>query len=392
MTASTGKRRARGTGSIRLRRAPDVWELRAPTRDESGRAIQITKTAIGTRRDAERSLRELLGEIDSGRHRQGKRTVADLFGAWMDIVRTQRAPLTIKKYEANVRLHILPALGAIPLERLGPAEIDRLYVDLQTKKGLAPNTVHLTHSILHRGLDQGVRWGWLQSNPDDRTSPPPQHPTDLQPPTWEQIAELIAATEPHDPTMAMLIFLAALTGMRRGELAALRWSDVAAGSVVVSRGAVPLTGRGVVVGETKHRKIRTIGIAQHLEAALATHRTRMEKRAADAGTSLGPAAYVFSDRPGCSAPINPDEIGRRFAVARARVGHTYRLHDLRHFMGSWLVGRGVDVKTVSGRLGHASAKMTLDVYGHFSQALDSAAAAFTGELVLPPPQNGDGAA
>ena len=215
----------------------------------------------------------------------------------------------------------------------------------------------------------------------------------MTPPTWDQIAELIQSTERYDQTMAMLIFLAALTGMRRGELSALRWSDAGAGRLTVSRGAINLPGKGVVVSNAKTRKsVRTIGIAEHLDAALQTHRRRMEARAAAAGVSLSPDAYVFSDVPTCSRPIGPDEIGRRYREARAKVGHTYRLHDLRHFMGSWLMGRGVDVKTVSGRLGHASAKMTLDVYGHFSQALDTAAAAYTGELVLPPEQPGAGPA
>lgn len=383
MTASTGKRRTRGTGSVRLKRSPDGWEVRAPARNEAGKAIQISKMVYGTRRQAEKALREMQGEVDRGHHKERDRTVADLFEAWLKLVETQRAPLTVKAYKTNTRLHILPALGHLPLEKLGASDLDRLYIDLRSKLG--PNTIHLVSSIVGRALSQGMKWGWLVTNPAVRSSPPPKQETEMTPPRWTQIAELIQSAEQQDPTIAMLVFLAALTGMRRGELSALRWTDVAGGRLTVSRGAINLAGQGVVVSNAKTRKsVRTIGIADHLDAALQEHRTRMEKRAADVGVTLSPAAYVFSDVPTCSAPIGPDEIGRRFRVARDRIGHTYRLHDLRHFMGSWLMGRGVDVKTVSGRLGHASAKMTLDVYGHFSQALDTAAAVYTSELVLNP--------
>ncbi len=369
---------------MRLKRPPDGWEVRAPARDGSGKAIQISKMVHGTRRQAEKALREMQGEVDRGHHKDRARTVADLFEAWLELVRTQRAPLTIKAYETNSRLHILPVLGGMTLERLGPSDLDKLYVDL--RKTLAPNTIHLVSAIVGRALAQGVKWGWLVNNPALRSSPPPKQETDFTPPAWDQIAELIQSTEKDDPSMAMLIFLAALTGMRRGELAALRWADTAGGRLRISRGAIHLAGKGTVVAAAKTRSsVRTIGIAEHLDAAMQTHRERMTERAEVAGVALSPEAYVFSDVPTCSVPIDPDEIGRRFRLARAKVGHTYRLHDLRHFMGSWLMGRGVDVKTISGRLGHASAKMTLDVYGHFSQALDTAAAAFTGELVLPDP-------
>lgn len=384
MTASTGKRRTRGTGSVRLKREPNGWEVRAPARNEAGNAIQISKMVYGTRREAERALREMQGEVDRGHHKERARTTEDLFVAWLEVVRTLRAPLTYRQYRSNVNHHILPALGKIPLEKLGAAEIDRFYVALASKEPpLAQNTIHLIHAVLHRGLDQGVRWGWLVTNPDDRTSPPAKKDSDLKPPTWGQIADLIQATEPHDPTLAMIVFVAALTGMRRGELAALRWSDLAAARVTVARGAVYLgKAKGTVVGDTKTHRVRTIGIADHLEAALLTHRGRMVARAATAGAELAQDAYVFSNTPSCSKPMRPDEITERFDMARRRIGHTYRLHDLRHFMGSWLVGRGVDVRTVSGRLGHKSAAMTLDVYGHFSAALDAVAATYTGELTL----------
>jgi integrase len=387
LTQGTGKRGPRGSGTVRERK-PGYWEVRVPARNGEGKPTQISRYVKGTRKDAEKLRRRLLAEVDSGHHQHGRKTVADLFEAWLKLVETQRAPLTVKAYRGNVRNHILPALGHLPLERLGPADLDKLYIDLRAK--LAPNTIHLVSAIVGRALNQGVKWGWLVTNPADRSSPPPKQETEMTPPTWQQIAELIQSTERYDPTMALLIFVAALTGMRRGELSALRWSDAGAGRLTVSRGAISLAGVGTVVSTAKTRRsVRTIGIAEHLDAALRAHRARMEARAAALGTALSPDAYVFSNSAACSVPISPDEIGRRYREARAKVGHTYRLHDLRHFMGSWLMGRGVDVKTVSGRLGHASAKMTLDVYGHFSQALDTAAAAYTGELVLPATDEGE---
>lgn len=381
MTQSTGKRRPRGNGSVRERR-PGVWELRAPARNDAGQAIQVTRTFRGTRREAEQALRGLLGEIDLGHHKERKRTVDDLLTEWLKLVEAQRAPATYYLYERMVRVHIRPVLGDVTLDRLGPHAIDSFYRGLRAK--LDDSSIGLVHKVLRRGLGQGVKWGWLVNNPALRASPPANTDKPIDPPEWERIAELIAVTEQRDETMAMLVFLAALTGLRRGELCGLRWGDVGATTLTVRRRVVPLPGKLLTDGVKTRSSVRTIALADHLVAALGTHRRRMEARAAAAGVTLDPNAWVFSDLVSCSQPLNPNTVSNRFAAARKRVDLSSRLHDLRHFQATWLLGQGVDVKTVSGRLGHRDAHLTLNTYAHWMPALDAAAAAKTEELVLRP--------
>jgi integrase len=172
---------------------------------------------------------------------------------------------------------------------------------------------------------------------------------------------------------------------RRGELCAVRWSDVDLdqGGVLIAGGIVRVPGESLVDKATKTHAKRRVAIGADTVELLRAHRLAQAKDALACGTTLAAHAYVFSHAPDGSAPINPDGITHRFRRLARRLGVHCRLHDLRHFMVTQLVAGGVDWRTVAGRAGHTDGHMTLGTYAHFQQAQDRQAAEFMDKLLVP---------
>jgi len=184
--------------------------------------------------------------------------------------------------------------------------------------------------------------------------------------------------------MAVMIFLAVATGMRRGELCGLRWRHLTGADINIWQAVIDLGEGRTLVKETKHRRYRTIGLAPEVAPVLATWRRQMEARATNAGVSLDERAFIFSNLPTGALPLSPAVVSDHFRHVRVKAGVPghIRLHDCRHLHASFLFGSGFDAVTIGGRLGHSGGTLALDLYGHFAKARDSAAAAVFG-TVLP---------
>ncbi len=397
MTQGTGKRGPRGSGTVRERK-PGYWEVRVPVRSVDGRPAQVSRYLTGTRKDAEKVRRTLLEEVDKGHHRQRKKSVGDLFERWFDLVSPDRSPATVRRYRSNLDNHILPTIGRLPLERLGPAELDELYIALRkkpTKSGrpMMASSVRAVHQVIHAGLAYGVQVGWLVANPDDRSTPPKARSRPIEPPTWADVGKLVTtAMEAEQDVMAVVIFLAAATGMRRGELSGLRWEHITPAGVNVWQAVIDNGPGQTLVKETKHKRYRTIAIAPEVLPFLDAHRRRVEEMAARAEVKLALRAFVFSDRMNGGMPISPGAITDRFGRIRARAGlPTVRLHDLRHLQATFLFESGFDAVEIGARLGHAGGALALQLYGHFSPARDRIAAASLGAVLpaLSRPERGE---
>lgn len=392
MTQGTGKRGPRGSGTVRERK-PGYWEVRVPVRAADGRPTQVSRYVTGTRKDAEKERRKLIDEVDKGHHRQRKKTVGDLFERWFDVLSPDRSPRTVIRWRSNLDRHILPAIGGLALERLGPAELDELYVALRKKKTPAgtpmkASSVQVIYQVVHAALDYGVEVGWLVANPADRSHPPQARSRPIEPPEWSDVGKLVnTAMEMGYEDMAVVIFLAAATGMRRGELSGLRWEHINGSTVNVWQAVIDDAPGSTLVKETKHKRYRTIAVAPEVLPILEAHRRRVVERAARAEVKLAKRAFVFSDRLNCGLPVSPGTLTDRFGRIRAKAGlPTVRLHDLRHLQATFLFEQGYDAVEIGARLGHAGGALALNLYGHFSPARDTAAAASLGSVLplLPP--------
>jgi integrase len=243
-------------------------------------------------------------------------------------------------------------------------------------KYLSPATIRRVNVVIRSSLGQAVKWGWLPSNPAAAASPPKVvAPTILAPPA-DGVARLLADVETGEPEFYAYLRVAVSTGARRSQMCALQWRDVdlASGAVTFARGVVDGPD-GIVVKGTKTNRVYRVTLDAETLEALVEYRGRMEERAALFDVALGAQAFAFSYEPDGSAPWRPDGVTHRWDRYRKRAGLAeVRLHDLRHFMATTMLGAGVPVSIVAGRLGHARAATTLNVYSHFVESGDKVAA------------------
>ncbi|MGH9154499.1 MAG: tyrosine-type recombinase/integrase [Acidimicrobiales bacterium] len=374
-------------GSMRQR--GESWELKVYLgRDAvTARKRWAYRTFHGGKRDAQRALTAMVAEVDRGGLARTSATVGELLEEWFAHAAPSFSPKCVRETRGVLDRNLLPFLGTVPLSKLGAADLDRFYRRLREKGGragrpLSPATIRRTHGIIHRALNQGVRWGWLAQNPASAASPPRVPTPDIHPPSPVELAKLFAVAGGTDPDLADFILLAAATGARRSELVALRWSDVdlEAGRLTISR-AIVAGPDGLVAKDTKTHAARNVSLDATCVAALVAHRARASERAFLCGVELGLSAYVFSAAVDCTTPWYPDSASRSFARLCRRTGvDGVRLHDLRHYVATRLLSAGVDVRTVAGRLGHRNAATTLNVYSHFLVEADRDAADVLGRI------------
>jgi len=365
-------------GTLREKR-PGYWELRVQVgRDPlTGQHGQASRTFRGTRWEAEKALAAFYVEVvEQPSAPPGKRSMSELLDAWFELASADLAPKTAHEYARIIRARIRPALGHRPVRQVQASEIDRFYRALQRHEGLSAPSVRHVHAILSLAMGQAVKWGWIHESPIPRTSPPPVRRTEVIPPEPADVVRLLEAARAYDADFALLLLLAATTGARRGELCALRWRDIdlTAGSVTIRRTLTDVGGR---VGEkdTKTHAARRLRLDVATLDELRAHRRAAEERAAEFAVSVAEGAFVCSHAPDGSTPLRPDKVTRTFTVIRNSLGlNRVRFHDLRHFMATTMLGGGVPLRTVSGRLGHANATTTLGVYAHFIEATDGEAA------------------
>jgi integrase len=364
-------------GSLRERRL-GLWELivQLPRDPSNARARQLSRTVHGTKRDAQRALATLVSEVAAGRFVSTPATFGELLDRWLDHIDEQLSPTTVREYRRLATKLLHPDLGSVPLRRLTTQRIDGYYRRLSQERELSPASVRHVHAVLRGALGQAVRWGWLPSNPAATASPPRMRRREIQPPPVSDTRALLVAAEDRDPDFAALLRVLVATGARRGEVCGLRWSDLDldAGTVVIRRSVASVPG-GTVVKDTKTHSARRLALDSAAIDSLLQRQRRADELAAMCRCDIAPDAFVFSADPDGSAPLHPDTVTGGFQRLCRRLGLSgIRLHDLRHLHATQLLAAGVPVRTVSGRLGHANAATTLNVYAHFLDASDRQAA------------------
>lgn len=361
---------ARGTKRLRGR----SWELRYRAHGRTWtRTLPAVNGKAATTRKADEALRAFIRDVDDTVPTAG--SVADLCDQWLAVASLTVSPSTLAAYTSRVETWIRPELGAMPVGQVSGNDIDRLYARAGRK--VKPRTVRSIHITTHRLFAQAVHWHWLTRNPADDATPPPALRSDINPPDTAAVVRLVEAAS-DDRALALYILLAAVTGARRGELVGLQWGDIdwTARELVIRRSlAQPARGRPVVK-PPKSGRPRRIALDDPTLAALNNVSDEMR------GVLGVPGTWLFSEQGDGATPWRPDGATSRFRRARKKAGvEGVRLHDVRHYVATQLLSSGVDVRTVSGRLGHESAKMTLDVYAAFIPARDRAAAELLGGLI-----------
>jgi integrase len=361
-------RRANGEGSVYQRKdgrwAASVSIGRGKRKHFVG---QIRKGVADKLADALKAQRDGLPLI----------TERQTFGAfalsWLQTVKPSLKPRTWTRYEQLLRVHALPDLGRIPLTKLMPQHLQRLYADVQAK-GISAGTVRQLHAVVHRSLRQACRWNVVARNVADLVTPPRVERTEMQVLSLAQSRRLLDEAS-GDPLEALYV-LALTTGMRQGEILALHWKDVDLERRTINvRLALHRLNGGFLFTEPKtSRSRRQIVLTEAAKSALRRHRIAQKEERLRTGNQWSDQDLVFTTAAG--GPIDASHLLRgRFHPLLARAGlPKVRFHDLRHTAATLLLGQGVHAKIVSEMLGHSNIAITMDLYSHVTPTMQKEAA------------------
>lgn len=363
--------RPRGTITSR---SPGSHRLRVSLgRDASGKRRVVTKTVRGTLSEAKRELTRLLNAADHGDAAKPSRaTVAEWLDEWVAATKLEVSPKTHERYAEIVRCYLKPAFGAFALAKLTTADIAAGYGAFERKP--SPRTRRHIHRILKSVLERAVEQQRLPRNPAAALKRLPKvEPKPIATLTVEQSTLLLKAirhTTTYWPTL-----LALATGMRRGEILALRWKnlDLDSGTVRVVE-SLEQTKAGLRFKSPKSEKARAVPLPKFALAELRNWKREQAEALLRLGVRQDGETLICAREDG--APKQPRSLSHKFAefVGRAGVPRV-RFHDLRHSHATQLLAQGVHPKIVQERLGHSSIAITLDLYSHVSDTLQANAVA-----------------
>jgi integrase len=326
----------------------------------------------GGRKIAERALAQLVAATPSRTTDSIGATLDRLLVDWLATARLEAS--TIASYTAALA-HLPPKLRATRVDQLQLRTFDQLYSDLE-RQGIGAQQIRKLHTALSSALTEAVRWRWIEHHPARGARLPALPGRRVTIPDDLALDKILAAAA-DDELAGVWVRLALGTGARRGEVLALRWSDVKLAAAELRVGRSLNEDRSVKT--TKTNMERTIHLDAGTVLALRSWRSAQAQRALAVGVVLVRDPFVLSNALDGSVPWRPAGASQRFRRLCARAGVTgVRLHDLRHAHASMLLGAGVDPVTTAERLGHARVSTTLDTYGHVLNGAAKAAADVVG--------------
>ena len=377
------KRRANGEGNIRKRK-DGRWEGRYTAGHNPATGKAIYKNVLGkTQAEVKEKLKKAIEETKG---LDVAKAESYTVGQWMDVwyeyyAKIKVRPSSHKTYEGYIKNHIKPSIGTIPLTKLTTLDLQRLYQKLLTEgrvdrlesqnqpKGLSTKTVRNINQVISSAMQLAIQQHLISHDPTDGCALPKTEHREMQTLSADQLAAFLLEAK-HSGVFEMY-YIELATGLRRGELLGLKWEDIdfTAQTLRVRRQV------GRINGEVREAPLKTKNAYRTI--SLGTDTVDILKQQREKQPS---SAYVFPGPTG--GPIAPDSVLHMLHRVLDRAGlPEIRFHDLRHTFATLALQNGVDVKTVSGMLGHFSAGFTLDTYAHVTTAAQKKAAETMGEVL-----------
>lgn len=376
------KKRANGDGSIRKRK-DGRWEGRYVVGHDPITGKMISRNVLGkTQAQVKEKLRTAIENSKRLDYTQtGKYTVGQWMDEWFEAyAKVKVRPSSHQTYKGYIENHIKPNIGDIPIEKLTSLQLQKFYRLLLTEgripriesekqpKGLSAKTVRNINQVISSAMDMAVRHKLILSNPTEGCELPKVEHREMKTLPAEQLGAFLR--EAKESGVYELYYLDLATGLRRRELLGLKWEDVDLqnGIIHVRRQVARVDGEVKELPLKTKNSYRNISISQDAVAML----EEMEAhRSSD---------YVFPSSTG--GPISPDSVNNMLHRVLKRAGlPSIRFHDLRHTFATLALQNGVDIKTVSGMLGHFSAGFTLDTYAHVTTSAQKEAAKTMGKVL-----------
>ena len=356
--------------------------------DADGRRRQKWHGGFRTRREAEIARAKLVDDLHRGSYVMPDRlTFAKCVrDSWLPMTEGRVKPTTFHSYRRTLEIHVLPLIGSRPLQQLTALMLNAMYARFQAEGSghgpLSPKTVRYIHTTIHKALEDAADAGLAARNVAARAKPPrPSRRSTRQVGSWEP-GELAAFLDfVRGTRMEGVWRLAAMTGMRRGEILGLRWANVDLEQVRLSvRQAAVTVAYEMIESTPKSHNARVIDLDSETVGLLRVHRRQQQEEREEWGTDYEARDLVVCH--GNGSPIHPHSFSQTFERLIKRAGiRVIRLHDLRHTHATLALKAGVPVKVVSERLGYESPAFTLKQYAHVIPGTQAAAAAVVADLI-----------
>lgn len=347
-------RRPKGDGGI-CQRKDGRWQATLTVgRDANGK--QIRRTVYGrTKEEARKKLDDLKQLHSQGSLPAASTTLMAFYSRWLAEKRRQVKARTVEFYARYMEHHVLPRLGGVKLERIGPMAVQDLLSGVAEE--VSEDAANKCRTVLGAVLSQAVQWQLIGRNPVDAVSPYRVRRKSVELWTPDEVRRFLDTARDHRLYAAFYIALA--TGMRHGEILGLRWRDLADGSLYVRQAVIVLNHRAAISSPKTAGGERQVAISSDVLEVLEDHRRKQEAEGGQAN-ELG---LMFSSRTG--TPLHPRNFDRAWYKLQEHAGvRRIRFHDLRHLHVSLLVRHGFDPQTIADRVGHADAAFTLRRYSH----------------------------
>lgn len=368
------KKRAKGEGTLRLRK-DGRWEGRIVIDyREDGRPITKNVTAK-TKTECSAKLEKLKEQY--GRHTD--KIKSDMpFGDWIDFWYRTYSKHTIRlttqiEYENRIYNHIIPDIGKFPLNKLSQSDLQQFYARVKNSgrkiraetlgPGLSDRMVRAVHANCRMALQRAVQEGLIRTNPAVGCKLPPKKAREMQVLTQNEIIRFLHQAKEEGCYELFLLELG--TGMRRGEILALKWGDLnfATGELHIERQVYIIRAEVIISAPKTKASVRTVILPPSLLKALGAYKETVDSE------------WMFPSPTDNGRPRNPSSVRTRLQLILERAGcKKVRFHDLRHTFATMALEHGMDVKTLSATIGHVSSATTLDIYSHITDTMQRQAA------------------
>lgn len=367
----TRKKRGNGEGSIS--KWKDGWRGRITLGRDPETGKLKTKAFYGkTRKDVSDKMAEALAQLHEGNYTEpNKKTVGEYLDEWLSTIKPSVKLTTWESYAIQVRKHIKPAIGHLKLQQLQTRHIQKLINNKIQEGHLTVRSIKYIHVVLNNALEQAIKEQLIKFNPAVAAKLPKQEKKEVEALTIEQVKAFLAKAKETRHYTAYLVELA--TGLRRGELLALRWKniDLEAGNLQIKENLVVVKG-GAIFQEPKTKSSkRDINLPPHINAELKKHKKVQAEERLRLGDQYKNNDLVFCRKDG--DPLHPRSFSEHFEKLvrklQAEGFPKISFHGLRHTFATLALQVGVEAKTLQDILGHSTINITLDFYSHTTQIM-----------------------
>jgi integrase len=334
---------------------------------------------------AQKELTRLVNDYNNGNFvMPSKNTLAEYLNEWLnDCIKPNLSIRTYELYELMSRKHIIPAIGSVTLTNLKPQHLQRLYAD-SLKSGLSSRTTQLIHITMHKALKNAVKTGMLNRNVAEAVNAPKVQHREMK--VMNETDYHLFLDFAKDSEFYPLFYLALFTGLRRGELIALKWEhvDLLGMALSVVQTAQQLhkvaPDKRVIFKDTKTQgSRRSVDLPPSVCIMLREHMESRKRYLKSLNPDFDPekdfdkSELIFCRYDG--SPLRPDSVTHAWKKLVRKCGLAgVRLHDARHSHASLMLKQGANIKVVSERLGHSNVSITLNLYAHVLPGMQLAAA------------------